>query len=102
PRSARFYAGMVPAPAGATRPLMERSARASPRSRQQRRPGSASLEEKNAARRGVSGNEIAAQLREALGAARPREGRGGAPLPQAPAQADGARGLLVRDRFQLS
>src|SRR6266849_11081761 len=72
----------------------EKRPRASPRSRQQRRSGSASLEKENAARGGVPRNEIAAQLREALGTARAREGGGRPPLPQAAAQADGARGLL--------
>src|SRR3954454_24665042 len=74
---------------------MENSARASPRSRQQRRSGSPSPEEEDAARRGVPGNETAAQLRETLGAPRPRKGRGGPPLPQAAAQAHGARGVLI-------
>jgi|SRR5271170_4008715 len=75
---------------------MEKSPRASPRSRQQCRPGSPGPEKENAARGRVSGDEIAAQLREALGAPRPRKGRGGAPLPQAPAQAHGARRVLTR------
>src|SRR5205823_2897541 len=62
--------------------------------RKQCRPGSASPQKENAARRRVPGNEAQAQLRKALRAARPREGRGGAPLPQAPAQTHGARGVL--------
>src|SRR5438132_13355835 len=74
---------------------MENRPRASPRSRQQRRSGSASLEKENAARRGVPRNEIAAELREAFGTARPRTRRSGSPLPQAVAQADGARGALT-------
>src|SRR3954447_3716718 len=74
---------------------MENIARASPRSRQQCRSGSASPQEKDAARRGVPGNEAAAQLRKTLGTPRPRKGRGGPPLSQAAAQAHGARGLLI-------
>src|SRR4051812_23470984 len=74
---------------------MENSARASPRSRQQRRSGSPSPQEENAARRGVPGNEAAAQLRETLGAPRPRKGRSGPPLSQTAAQAHGARGILT-------
>src|SRR3954447_24227454 len=74
---------------------MENIARASPRSRQQCRSGSASPQEKDAARRGVPGNEAAAQLRETLGAPRPRKGRSGPPLSQAAAQAHGARGILI-------
>src|SRR5256885_1987830 len=74
---------------------MENRPRASPRSRQQRRSGSASPEKENAARGGVPRNEVAAQLRETFGTARPRTSRSGAPLPQAVAQADGARGLLT-------
>src|SRR5262249_32839030 len=62
---------------------------------QQRRPGAACAEEEAATRRGLPRNEIAAQLREAVGAPCPRKGRGGAPLSQAPAQAHGARGLLT-------
>src|SRR5438128_114588 len=74
----------------------EKRPRASPRSRQQRRSGSASPEKENAARGGVPRNEIAAQLRKALGTARSGEGRSGPPLSQAVAQADGARRLLSR------
>src|SRR5882724_8126509 len=92
----RFRAGRRPPRPHVSRSLTERSARASPRSRQQRRSGSASPKEENAARRGVSRNEAQAQLREALGTARPGKGRGGAPLPQALAQAHGARGILRR------
>src|SRR5690242_5967877 len=79
-------------------PPTEKSPRASPRSRQQRRSGAPRLEEENAARRGISRNEAAPQLREAVGAARARKGRSGAPLPQAPAQANGARRLLSLPR----
>src|SRR5260370_41718086 len=70
--------------------------RASPRSRQQRRSGSASLEKKNATRGGLSRNEAASQLRETLGAACARKGRGSPPLSQAAAQTDGARRVLNR------
>src|SRR6516162_4598132 len=73
---------------------MEKRPRASPRSRQQCRSGSASLEKENATRRGVPRNEAAAQLREALGAAGAGKGRGGPPLSQVVAQAHGARGVL--------
>src|SRR6266436_5786277 len=75
-------------------PSAERRSRASPRSRKQCRPGSPSPQKENAARRGVPRNEAPPELRKALRAARPREGRGGAPLSQAPAQAHRARGVL--------
>src|SRR5215468_2593795 len=78
-----------------TLPAMENSPRASPRSRQQCRPGAPRLEEENAARRGVSRDEASPQLREALGAAGAGKGRSGAPLSQAAAQTHGARGLLT-------
>src|SRR6516162_2135656 len=73
---------------------MEKCPRASPRSRQQCRSGSASLEEENATRRSIPRNEAAAQLREAFGTAGARKSRSGPTLSQAAAQAHGARGLL--------
>src|SRR5215469_4315800 len=76
---------------------MEKCARASPRSRQQRRSGSASPQKENAARRGIPGNEAAAELRKAVGAAGTRKGRSCAALPQIVAQAHGARRLLKSD-----
>src|SRR5882724_10808017 len=92
---AKYCRRRVAAAARATvDPFLENRPRASPRSRQQRRSGSASLEEENAARGGVPRDEIAAELREAFGTASARTGRGGPPLSQAVAQADGARGLL--------
>src|SRR4029077_2927325 len=76
--------------------------RASPRSRQQRRSGFASLEEENAARGRVPRDEAAAELRETFGTASPRTGRSRPPLSQTVAQADGARGLLSRSVEPLS
>src|SRR5579884_1656611 len=75
---------------------MEKSARASPRPRQQCRPGSSSLEEEDATRGRVPGDETSPQLRKAVGASGARAGRGDPALSQAVAQANGARGLLVR------
>src|SRR5712691_10061436 len=68
--------------------------RASPRSRQQRRSGSAGLEKENATRGGLARNEAAPHLRATVGAARARKGRGRPPPSHAVAQTDGARRLL--------
>src|SRR5262249_19424539 len=72
----------------------ESRSRASARSRQQRRPGAARAEEEKATRRGVPRDEAPPQLRKAVRTARSGKGRSRAALPQAPAQANGARRLL--------
>src|SRR5438309_8396143 len=61
------------------------------RPRQQRRPGPEGAEEEDAARGLVPRDEAARALREALREARPPEGRGRAPRPQAGPQARPAR-----------
>src|SRR5690242_13522681 len=65
---------------------------------QQRRSGSARAQEEDAARGYLSRDEDAPELREAVGEAGPRTRRGRAPLPQAAAQAHGARRLLGHTR----
>src|SRR5690606_36506763 len=61
------------------------------RSRQQRRPSPQGAEEEDAARGLVPRNEAPRALREAVGKARPPEGRGRPPGPQAGPQARPAR-----------
>src|SRR5262249_53526848 len=72
----------------------ERPSRASARSRQQCGPGAPCAEEENATRGRVPRDEAPPQLREAVRAPRSGEGRSRAALPQAAAQANGARRLL--------
>ena len=64
---------------------------ASARARQQRRPGPPGLEEEDAARRRLPGDETAELLREAFGAGEPRKVGGGAKAAQARAQEGAAR-----------